>query len=67
MMESHPLGFCLYYQKIVETIPISSYTFDLLLNIVGDNGENEGGDDVIKRLAMFYLERNPNKENPFLE
>jgi hypothetical protein len=36
-------------------IILTEETYELLLDIVGDTGENEGADDVIKRLAKFYL------------
>lgn len=34
---------------------LSEETNELLLDIVGDTGENESADDVIKRIAKFYL------------
>jgi hypothetical protein len=34
---------------------IRQETMDLLMNIVGDNGENEDADQVINRIAKFYL------------
>jgi hypothetical protein len=61
MMQNHPLAFCLFHTDTYDKIPISCYTFDLLLKIVGDTGENEGGDDVIKRLARFYLDNKKSK------
>jgi hypothetical protein len=34
---------------------LTEENFELLLDIVGDTGENEDLNDVIKRIAKFYL------------
>ena len=44
-------------------IKLSPETWNLLLNIVGDTGENEGADDVIRRIAKFYLVRKEKEDN----
>lgn len=43
-------------------LTLSPETWDLLLKIVGDTGENEGADDVIKRIAKFYLDKKEPKQ-----
>jgi hypothetical protein len=39
--------------------PLNDDTWSLLMKIVGDTGQNEGADDVIKRIAKFYLDCKP--------
>lgn len=41
--------------EIKHEILITNETYELLMDIIGDTGENEGADDVIKRIAKFYL------------
>ena len=44
-------------KSVFGKIKLTNETWDLLMRIVGDTGENEGADDVIKRIAKFYLDR----------
>lgn len=51
-----------------EPLYLSDETWALLGRIAGDTGENEGADDVIKRIAKYYLSKVPrnNPNDPYL-
>jgi hypothetical protein len=57
-MRNDPLGYNDYWRNKVDW-RISVYTENLLLKIVGDTGQNEGGDDLVARISQFYLDHKP--------